>query len=52
VEEDLGKDVARDEPSVEFAQNSLIMLFSLSTATISEIFDPVFACQMKNFPAS
>jgi hypothetical protein len=51
VTEDVGKDVALDEPPVEFAQNSLTILFFSSTVTISEVFDPVFACQMENFPA-
>ena len=52
VTEDVGKDVALDGPSVEFTQNSLTMLFCLSTATISEVFDPVFTCQTENLPAS
>lgn len=51
VTEVVGKDVALGEPSVEFAQNSLTILFCLSTATISEVFDPVFTCQTETFPA-
>jgi len=52
VAEDVGKDVALGEPPLEFAQNSLTTLFCLSTATMSEVFDPVFACQTENIPAS
>ena len=52
VVEDVGEGVALDELPVELAQNSLTMLFCLSTATILEAFDFVFACQTVNLPAS
>lgn len=40
---DVDKPIAPNEPPVEFAQNSLTVLFCASIATMSEVFDPVLA---------
>jgi hypothetical protein len=45
-------DEGRSVGSVEFAQKSLISLFSLSTATILESVGAVFACHTEKRPAS